>query len=103
MKRAIKHILGAIASVWAGIVSLFKRFNWQEARNVSLETGMNAAGVIVFYSICLACVCAAIFCGAWHQLALAVPCYILGAVLMQDRQWGNETACHYFERCFRKK
>lgn len=103
MKRAIKRIWGAIASVWAGIIGLVKRFNWEEARNVEDITFLNAVGTIVFYTLALTCVCAALFCGAWHQLAMAVPCYIMGATLIQDNFNGNEKAVHYFERCFRKK
>lgn len=103
MKRAIKRIWGALSSVWAGFIRLVKRFNWQEAKNVEEATLVNALFVIFFYSLTLACICAALFYGAWHQLAMAFITYIMGAVLMQDKQWGNETACHYFERCFKKK
>lgn len=103
MKRAIKRIWGAIASVWAGIIGLVKRFNWEEARNVEGITLMNAVGTIVFYALALTCVCASLFWGAWHQLFIAGIAYVMGAVLIQDNFLGNEKAVHYFERCFKAK
>ena len=103
MKRAIKRIWGAIASVWAGIIGLVKRFNLEEARNVEGITLMNAVGTIVFYALALTCVCAALFWGAWHQLFIAGIAYVMGAVLIQDNFLGNEKAVHYFERCFKAK
>lgn len=103
MKRAIKRIWGAIASVWAGFIRLVKRFNWEEARKVEGITLMNAVGTIVFYTLALVCVGAALFCGAWHQLFLAFVSYVMGATLIQDNFLGNEKAVHYFERCFSKK
>ena len=103
MKRAIKHIVGAVASVWAGIIGLVKRFNWQEAKNVEDVTLINAILVVVFYSLAIACICAALFWGAWHQLCIAFIAYVMGATLIQDNYLGNEKAVHYFERVFSKK
>lgn len=95
--------MGAVASVWAGIIRLAKRFNWQEAKSVETVTLVNAIFVVVFYTLALVCICAALFWGAWHQLAIAFISYIMGAVFIQDNYLGNEKAVHYFERCFSKK
>ena len=103
MKRAIKRIWGAVLSVWAGIIRLVKRFNWEEAKKVEEATLLNALFVIVFYTLALACLCAALFWGAWHQLFVALIAYVMGATLIQDNYLGNEKAVHYFERCFSKK
>lgn len=103
MKRAIKRILGAVASVWAGIVGLVKRFDWQEAKNVEEITFINACTVAFCYTLALVCLCVALFCGAWHQLWVALGAYVFGAVMMQDNYNGNEKAVDYFERCFGKK
>jgi fatty acid desaturase len=103
MKRVVKSICEAFASVWAEIVSLARRFDWEEARSVSVETATNAAFAILFYVLALCALVGVIFFGAVWQLLMVALCYVAGAVLMQDRQWGNETACHYIERCFSKK
>lgn len=83
------------------VINFLKRFNWQEAKNVELETLANLMVTIFCYSIALASVIA-LFFGAWWQLILGVPMYVLGAVCLNDTQWGNESALNYLHRVFTK-
>lgn len=85
--------------IFRSIKNVLSRFNWQEARQVELETAINLAGTVFFYSFALiSFVC--LFFGIWWQIILGAPSYVLGAVLLNDTQWGNESALHYVQRIF---
>lgn len=83
------------------VINFLKRFNWQEAKNVELETFVNLIITFFGYSFALVSVIA-LFFGAWWQLILGVPMYVLGAVCLNDTQWGNESALNYLHRVFTK-
>ena len=83
------------------VINFLKRFNWQEAKNVELETLVNLIITIFCYSFVLVSVIA-LFFGAWWQLIIGVPMYVLGAVCLNDTQWGNESALNYLYRVFTK-
>lgn len=83
------------------VINFLKRFNWQEAKSVELETFVNLIGTIFGYSFALVSVIA-LFFGAWWQLILGVPMYVFGAVCLNDTQWGNESALNYLRRVFAK-
>ena len=83
------------------VINFLKRFNWQEAKKVELETFVNLIGTIFGYSFALVSVIA-LFFGAWWQLILGVPMYVFGAVCLNDTQWGNESALNYLRRVFAK-
>ena len=83
------------------VINFLKRFNWQEVKNVELETLVNLIITIFCYPFALVSVIA-LFFGAWWQLILGVPMYVLGAVCLNDTQWGNESALNYLYRVFAK-
>lgn len=83
------------------VINFLKKFNWQEAKNVELETFVNLIGTILGYSSALVSVIA-LFFGAWWQFILGVPMYVFGAMCLNDTQWGNESALNYLRRVFAK-
>lgn len=83
------------------VINFLKRFNWQEAKKVELETFVNLIITFFGYSFALVSMIA-LFFGAWWQLILGVPMYVLGAVCLNDTQWGNESALNYLHRVFTK-
>lgn len=82
------------------IKSAWSRINWQEAKKVQFETALNLFFTVLFYGLTLCCI-VALFFGVWWQLIIGIPCYILGAVCLNDTQWGNESALAYLQRVIR--
>ncbi len=81
--------------------SLVARFSWEEAKNVEFETLLNLLITVVCYTVALGGLVACLF-GAWWHLFSAAMMYVLGAVCLNDTQWGNESALKYVERVFQK-
>ena len=83
------------------VIIFLKRFKWQEAKNVELETLVNLITTAFCYSYALTAVII-LFWGYWWHLIFALPAYVLGVLCLNDTQWGNESALAYLRRVFAK-
>lgn len=100
MKKVLTSFSAHFKSFWAKCKSLLPKINWQEAKDVELETVTNLVITVISYSIALGALIATLF-GAWHQLFIGAIAYVFGAVHLNDNQYGNETALHYIARIFK--
>ena len=83
------------------VIIFLKRFKWQEAKKVELETLVNLFATGVCYSYVLTSI-VILFWGIWWHLIWALPVYVLGVLCLNDTRWGNESALAYLRRVFAK-